>query len=46
MAVAVVNDDLAEIERRHAFEAGDVDAELIGIRAALMVRVNAAVEQK
>jgi hypothetical protein len=42
MAAAVVNHDLAEIERRHAFEAGDIDSELVRVRAALVVGADAA----
>ena len=42
MALPVVDDHLAEIERRDAFEAGDVDAQLVGVRAALVVGVDAA----
>jgi hypothetical protein len=39
----VVDDDLFEIERRHAFEACDIDANLVGVRTPLVVRVDAAV---
>lgn len=42
MPLTVVDDDLFEIEWRHAFEAGGVHAELVGVRAALVVRVDAA----
>lgn len=42
MALAIVDDHFAEIERRNAFQAGDVDAELIGIRAALVMGIDAA----
>jgi hypothetical protein len=42
MAAAVEDDDFVEIERRHAFETGDVDAELVRVRAALVMRVDAA----
>ena len=41
-AGAVEDDDLCEIERRNTFQAGDVDAQLVGVRAALVMRVNAA----
>jgi hypothetical protein len=30
MALAVVDSDLTEIERRHAFKAGDIGPELVG----------------
>src|SRR4051794_31656991 len=42
MALTVMNFDLAEIERGYAFEARDIDAQLIGVRSALVVRVDAA----
>lgn len=41
--LAVVDDDLPKIEGRDAFQAGGINAELIGVRTALMVGVNAAV---
>ena len=37
MALPVIDHDLAEIEGRYAFQAGDVDPELIGIRASLVM---------
>ena len=42
VALAVVEDHFAKIEGRNAFQAGDVDAELIRVRAAFVVRVDAA----
>jgi hypothetical protein len=42
VALPVVDDDLAEIERRHAIETSDVHAELVRLRSALMMRVDAA----
>ncbi len=42
MPLPVVNHHLAEIERREAFEAGNVDAKLMRIRAALVMGVDAA----
>src|SRR5205823_6080054 len=36
---SIVDKYLTKIERRYAFEARDVDAELIRVRAALVVRV-------
>lgn len=43
---AVIDHQLGEVERADAFEAGDVDAELVRVRATLVVRVDAAIEQK
>lgn len=40
MAIAVVDDDFRKIEGRHSFETGEVYSELIGVRAALVMRVN------
>jgi len=42
MPITVVDDDLREIERRYALQAGDIDAELVRVRAALVVGVDAA----
>src|SRR6185295_502091 len=42
MELAVVDHDLGEIERRDALEAGNVDRELVGVRAALVVGIDAA----
>jgi len=42
MPRTVVDLHFAEIERRNTFEAGDVDPELIGVRAPLVVSVDAA----
>src|SRR6185369_999033 len=42
VALAVIDHDFGEIEGRDAFETGDVDAELVGVRAAFVVRVDAA----
>ena len=46
MPLAVVDHDFLEIEWRDAFQAGDVDPELVGIRATLVVRVDAAFRAK
>ena len=40
--MSIMDDELAEIERRNAFEAGSVDPELVGVRAPLVMRVDAA----
>ena len=42
VALPIMDDDLAEIERRCAFQAGDVDAELARIRSAFVMDVDAA----
>jgi hypothetical protein len=42
VTVAVMDYDFGEIEWRYALETGDIDAELIRVRPALVVRVNAA----
>src|SRR5687768_8385096 len=42
MALAVVHWHLQEIERRNALDAGAIDPELVGVRAAPVVRVNTA----
>jgi hypothetical protein len=42
MPLAIVHLHFAEIERRDALEASDVDAELVRVRTALVVGVDAA----
>jgi hypothetical protein len=42
MALAVEDHNLGKIKRGHTLQTGNVDAELIRIRAPLVVRVNAA----
>ena len=42
MTLAVVNHHLFEIEGRDALQAGDVDAKLVRVRAALVVGIDAA----
>jgi len=42
MALPIVNHHLAEIERRQALEASGIYAELVRIRAALVVGIDAA----
>jgi|SRR4029079_8165732 len=39
---SVEHDHLAKVEGRQTFEASDIDAELVRVRAALVVRINAA----
>jgi hypothetical protein len=46
MPLTVVHNDLMEIERGHALQASDVDAQLIGVRAALVVDVNPEIPAK
>jgi len=43
VAIPVVDHDFAKIEGRNALEAGDVNAKLVGVRSALVVRVYAAI---
>src|SRR5262249_28212467 len=42
VAAAVVYDDLAEIEGRHAFETGNIHAELVRVRTSFVMSVDAA----
>lgn len=42
MHVTFVDRDHVKVKRADAFQAGGVDAVLVGVRAALMVRVDAA----
>ena len=42
VSITIENHDLVEIEGGDAFEAGGVHPELVGARAALVVRVDAA----
>jgi len=39
----VEHSDFVKVEGRHAFEASDVDTKLVGVRAAFVVRVDAAI---
>ena len=43
MAVAVKDNDLREVERGNALKTGSIDSELVGVRSALVVGVNAAI---
>jgi hypothetical protein len=42
VTMSIMDDDLAEIERRNALQASSINPELVGVRAALVMRVNAA----
>ena len=43
---AIVDDNVLEIEWTQPREAGDIDAELIGIRSPLMMRIDATFRAK
>lgn len=42
VALAVVDDDFLEVEGRHALQASNIDAELVRVRAPLVMRVDPA----
>ena len=46
MVDAIVDDNVLEIEGTQPREAGDIDAELIGIRSPLMMGIDAAFRAK
>src|SRR5690242_2621771 len=41
MPLAIVHGQLGEVERRHARQAGRVDTDLVGVRPALVIGVDA-----
>ena len=43
MAKSIVNLDFTKIKGRETFQAGHIDAELVGVRSALVVGVDAAI---